>query len=329
MKKCSRLSFVLVLFTVFSLLLSSCAPSYTRAQGYAMGTLVAVSTERASTASALLPLVSSLENQISHKVPTSAVAGINRGESVTVSKELLDVLILCQEIEEKTDGAFSAFLLPVTSLWDFENQTVPTPDALALALGAVKNSVLSVSGSTVTLSSGGIDLGAVGKGMAADVLARALREKNETGLVTVGGSIGAVGNKNGDGWRIGVRDPFSASQSDTVGVLCLSDVFVSTSGSYEKSFKKDSTVYHHILDPQTGMPVENELISVTVVAESGVLSDVLSTALFAVGIEAGVSLCAEYGAEALFIKKDGTLYATHGFAAVFTSDGREVTLLEK
>ncbi len=325
----ARSFFALVLCLSLSLLFASCAPSYHRAEGYAMGTFVTVRAENESTARELLPLVSSLENRISHKISASAVAKINRGESVALEKELLDVISLCLNIEEKTNGAFSIRLLPLTSLWDFENQTVPTPEALALALSEVNASKLLLNGSTVTLSSGGVDLGAVGKGMAADVLARALREKKENGLVSVGGSIGAVGDKNGDGWRVGVRDPFSASQSDTIGTLRLSDAFVSTSGSYEKTFSKDGKEYHHILNAATGMPVENELISVTVIAKSGALSDVLSTALFAVGTETGISLCAEYGAEALFIKKDGTLLATHGFAAVFTSDGREVTLLEK
>lgn len=329
MKIHPRSFFALVLFLALSLLLSSCSPTYTRAQGYAMGAFVSVSAEGESTAKELLPLVSSLENQISHKIPTSAIARINRGESVSVDKELLDILSLCLEIEEKTSGAFSIRLLPVTALWNFEDPTVPSPETLLSALNEVNASVLSVKGSVVTLSSGGIDLGAVGKGMAADVLARALREKNETGLVSVGGTVGAVGDKKGDGWRVGVRDPFSASQSDTLGTLRLSSSFVSTSGSYEKSFTKDGVAYHHILNAATGMPVENELISVTVVAPNGALSDALSTALFTVGIEAGASLCAEYGAEALFVKKDGILLATRGFAAMFESDGREVTLLEK
>ena len=321
--------FALTFYLSLSLLLSSCAPSFHRAEGYAMGTFITVSAESASTAKELLPLVSSLENQISHKIPTSAVAKINLGESVTVDGELLDALLLSVELEEKTNGAFSVRLLPLTSLWDFEDPTVPTPEALVLALGEVNASALTVKGSTVTLLGGGIDLGAVGKGMAADVLASALREKNESGLVSVGGSIGAVGDKNGEGWRVGVRDPFSFSQSDTVGTLRLSDTFVSTSGSYEKTFTKDGESYHHILSAETGMPIENELISVTVLAESGTLSDALSTALFAVGMEAGVSLCAEYGAEALFIKNDGSLFATHGFAALFDAGEREVQLLEK
>ena len=76
------------------------------------------------------------------------------------------------------------------------------------------------------------------------------------------------------------------------------------------------------------MPVKSELVSVTVVADSGALSDILSTALFAVGIEQGAVLCREYGAQALFVKKDGTLWATDGFASLFTANGGEVHILE-
>ena len=327
-KKHIFLFFALAFFLSFALALSSCAPSYKRADGYAMGTFVAVSAEKEKTARALLPLVSSLEGEISHKISKSSIARLNRGESVALSEDLFSALSLCLLLEEKTNGAFSIRLLPISSLWDFENKTVPASDEIARALEEISASRLSLANGTASLSSGGIDLGAVGKGMATDVLARALREKNEGGLISVGGSIAAVGDKNGEGWRIGVRDPFSDSQSDTVGVLLLKNAFVSTSGSYEKTFSLDGKSYHHILNAQTGMPVDGEIVSVTVIADSGVLSDALSTAVFAVGMEKGVELCKEFGAEALFIKKDGSLFATKGFASVFEADERGVNLLE-
>ncbi len=322
------LSFLLCLLCI-SFLFSSCTPSYARAEGYAMGTFVSVSTEDKKTAEALLPRVTALENEISHAVPSSPIAALNRGESVELSEELLSVLSLCLEVEEKTEGAFSILLLPVTSLWDFKKGVVPSPEALSSALSEVNDSTLFINGNTATLSGGGIDLGAVGKGMGADALANALKQRGEQGLVAVGGSVGAVGDKNREGWLIGVRDPFSSSQSETLGTLCLSDAFVSTSGSYEKTFTVAGESYHHILDKKTGLPADGELVSVTVIANSGALSDILSTALYAVGIEKGASLCAEYGAEALFVKKDGTLLATGGFASLFTAEEGEVHILGK
>lgn len=309
-------------------LFSSCARPYERAQGYAMGAFVSVSAERKETARELVALVSALENEISHAVPSSSIAALNRGESVPLSDTLFSVLSLCLEIEAKTEGAFSILLLPVTSLWDFNEGTVPSSEALSLALGEVEASSLSLKDGEASLSGGGIDLGAVGKGMGADVLANALKQKGESGIVAVGGSLGAVGNKNGEGWLIGVRDPFSSSQSATIGTLCIEDAFVSTSGSYEKAFTAQGISYHHILSKKTGLPVENDLVSVTVIAKNGALSDILSTALYAVGVEKGASLCAEYGAEALFVKKDGEMLATAGFASLFSASEGEVHILE-
>ena len=303
----------------FLLLLSSCAPSYTRAEGYGMGTFLSVSAEREDTASALLPLVNALENEISHRVADSSVARLNLGDTVLLSLRLKEALALSADVAEKTEGAFSPFSLPVTALWDF-NGTPRVPDeaALAAALAQVKGASLTVSENGAASLIGKIDLGAVGKGMAADLLADALKERGESGLVSVGGSIAAVGNKGNEPWRVGVRDPLDTSK--TVGTLSLSDVFVSTSGSYEKSFTEDGVSYHHIIDMRTGMPARQGLVSVTVVAESGVLSDILSTAVFAVGMEKGSTLCEAYGAHLLAITEDGTLYASEGMRALFTAE---------
>ena len=324
----TRYMATLCILLALSLLLASCSPTYQTASGYAMGTLVSVSAQSEKSAAALCTLVNTLEGEISHKISGSAVCAINKGESVPLSAALYSALALSADVEEKTDGAFSIKLLPLTSLWDFEKGIVPSNADIAAALVQIESSKLVLSDGKASLSSGGLDLGAVGKGMAADMLIAALRDTGETGMVAVGGSIGVLGNKNGESWRIGVRDPFSSSQNDTIGTLFLSDSFVSTSGSYEKTFEGDGVIYHHILDPKTGMPVENDLVSVTVVAESGVLSDILSTAAFSVGVDKGAELCKAYGAHALFIKKDGSLWVTEGMDALFTAK-EEVNLLEK
>ena len=132
-------------------------------------------------------------------------------------------------------------------------------------------------------------------------------------------SLAAIGTKpSGDAWQIGVRDPFSQSTSTTLGTLALSDAFVSTSGSYEKCFTYEGETYHHILDPKTGKPCESDLLSVTVVAPSGTLSDMLSTACFLVGSEEAFSLASEYGASILAVTADGTLLASASLKGVFT-----------
>ena len=111
---------------------------------------------------------------------------------------------------------------------------------------------------------------------------------------------------------MGIRNPETGNGE--AAVLSLDGCFVSTSGSYERFFEKDGRRYHHILDPETGYPAENGLVSVTVVAESGILSDALSTACFVLGPVEGMKLALDYGCEAVFIDSDGGITVSEGLA---------------
>lgn len=318
---------LLAAFLIFVLLCSlfGCASrTYRTSRLYKMGTycsftLAGDSSEDGDAMSVLAPLVGEAEALLSHRTEGSFPRSLSVLGSMTVTDtRLLFALRLADSLCKRTGGLFSVSVLPITSLWNFdaEDPVPPTPEALAAALAAC--GTLTVAGDVVTLSSGGIDLGAMGKGYAADVCADALRERGKSGLVAIGGSIAAVGNKEGTPWQIGVRDPMSASQNDTLGTLALADSFVSTSGSYEKTFTYEGVSYHHILDPRTGMPAESDLVSVTVVGESGVLTDALSTACFLLGLEGAFALAEEYGASILAVTAEGTLYVSASLADCFS-----------
>ena len=327
------LSFFFVL--ALSLTLFSCGgTSYHTARLYGMGTFCTFTLEGApdedgDASPELAVLLDLVEDTLSHRREDSAVAAINRGERVVVDNRLLSALLLSEEVKEKTQGLFSLSILPLTSLWNFDDESPTPPDADAIdtaLLQTVKGTLIFENG-TVWKKGGAIDLGAIGKGYACDVLADALRARGESGLISVGGSLAAVGGKGENAWQVGVRDPFSDVQSDLIGTLSLTDAAVSTSGSYEKTFTYEGEKYHHILDPYTGMPAVSDLVSVTVVAESGVLTDILSTACFLVGSERALSLAAEYEAAVLLVKSDGTLIANGAMKALFSPDGgREVVV---
>ena len=123
-------------------------------------------------------------------------------------------------------------------------------------------------------------------------------------IVSVGGSILAWGNYNkaGDKWQIAVAHP--RNEGEYLGVLSIDEGFVSTSGDYERYFEKDGKRYHHILDATTGYPAETDIISVTVVCDSGIISDALSTACFILGYEKSQELLKECNASAIFVDKD-------------------------
>lgn len=160
-----------------------------------------------------------------------------------------------------------------------------------------------------------LDLGGIAKGYAADVAASIIKEHgNQAAIINLGGNVYAYGEKaNGDSFKIGVQNPFSP-RGAYLGILSVKDQTVVTSGTYERFFEQDGTVYHHILDPKTGYPVENNLESVTIVTESSMSADALSTMTFVLGLEKGLNLVESLDdVEALFITKDHQLYASSGF----------------
>ena len=166
-----------------------------------------------------------------------------------------------------------------------------------------------------------LDLGAVGKGIACDVVQDYLKKQKEISgaVIAVGGSILLYGSKSdGTDWNVAVQDP-RGQDGEAMGVLSLAGTTnVSTSGDYEKYFMQDGKRYHHILDPSTGYPAESGLISVTVVSDSGLLSDGLSTACFVLGKEKGEKLLESYGAEGIFIDQNKKVTVTKGLKDKFT-----------
>ena len=171
-----------------------------------------------------------------------------------------------------------------------------------------------------------VDLGSVGKGAACDAAVRAYEEAGaKAAIIAVGGSVGVYGEKSsGKPWSVAVRDP---NGDGSLGSVTLAEGFVSTSGSYEKYFEQDGVLYHHLLDPETGYPAESGLVSVTVVAKSGVLSDALSTACFVLGREDGMKLLEEFDAEGIFINSDNNITVTDGLKDRFTRTSRDYTLV--
>ena len=171
-----------------------------------------------------------------------------------------------------------------------------------------------------------LDLGAVGKGIACGVVQDYLKKQKEVSgaVIAVGGSILLYGSKaDGSDWNVAVQNP-RGQDGEAMGVLSLSGTTnVSTSGDYEKYFMQDGKKYHHILDPSTGYPADSGLISVTIVSDSGLLSDGLSTACFVLGKEKGEKLLETYGAEGVFIDQNKKVTVTKGLKDKFTILNKE------
>ena len=247
----------------------------------------------------------------------SQIAKLNAasGETAEVSDELQKIF----QLAEDSGGAFDPTIGKIIRLWDIdgENPHVPEQSELDELLKDVGYEKVSLDGDKVTLEKGAtLDLGATGKGIGCDVVADFLKTQTEVSgmILNLGGSsVMAYGEKpDGSDWKVALTDPRD-TEGDYLGAITLNGgEFLSTSGDYEKYFMEDGKRYHHILDPKTGYPVWNGLDSVTVICDSGLLADGLSTACFVLGMEDALKLLDKYDADAAFVDEDKNVYLTSG-----------------
>lgn len=176
--------------------------------------------------------------------------------------------------------------------------------------------VLDEAARTIAFTAPGvrINVGGIAKGWACERVVDILRDAGvEHALVSAGGDTRLLGDRRGQPWLVGIRDPDDAS--GVVTRLALVDEAISTSGDYERYFDEDGVRYHHILDPATGRPTEG-IRSVTVVGPDGTITDALSTTLFVLGPERGMALLdglPEY--DAVFIEAGHVVRLSSGLAS--------------
>ncbi|MDR3301261.1 MAG: FAD:protein FMN transferase [Spirochaetaceae bacterium] len=244
---------------------------------------------------------------------------------VAVRYELIEVLsraLYFASISRDAEGraAFDPTIGALVKLWGIggENQRVPAPDEIgaALALCNWRDVEINQADGTVFLKQKGmrLDLGAIAKGFAADKAAELIRSFGiERAIIDLGGNIAAIGTKpDGGAYRIGIQDP-SRERGTYVGFVEVRNKTLVTSGTYERFFEEGGVRYHHILSSETGFPVQNGLLSVTIVGDSSMDADALSTTVFALGWEKGNALLTGIpGTEAIFIFDDGSVRTTSG-----------------
>ncbi|MCI1966386.1 MAG: FAD:protein FMN transferase [Oscillospiraceae bacterium] len=318
-------------------------PASYESSNFAMGTYIqqTVYGKNAQTAAqSALSQITQLENRISWRIDSSDVARLNEAAGtdwISIDPKTASLLSVSLDVAEKSNGAYDPTILPVSSLWDFggENQHVPAASEIQEFIPYVdfQNLRINEEDSAASLKQHfmAVDLGGIGKGAACDDAVEAYRGAGaDYGIIAVGGSVGVYGSKaDGSPWRIVIRDP--ATQDDSAGSMGqieLNSGFISTSGTYEKTFTQNGVTYHHLLNPKTGYPENNGLVSVTVQADNGALSDVLSTACFVLGREKGEKLLAEYGAEGIFIDSANKVYATNGLKDTFQITSKNYTLAD-
>ena len=235
-----------------------------------------------------------------------------------ISEYLAALLSQGLSITRESDGAFDIAIAPLTSLWDFtaEDPKVPDDADIQKVLPLCSSDGVTIDGQDITLPSDDIqfDVGAIAKGYIADRLKDFLVKKGvNSAIINLGGNILCIGSKpDGTPFKVGIQKPF-ADRNETEAVMDITGKSVVSSGIYERCFKQNGKLYHHILNPKTGYPYDNSLISVTIISDQSVDGDALSTTCFALGLEDGLKFAEKKGVQAVFITEDYELHYTDGF----------------
>lgn len=314
----------------------------TEKEEYIFGTLVSLKLYEpveASVFQAVFDDLRDVDNRMTVKGISSELIAVNKAAGlspVVVSEDTFHVIEVAAQYAEASRGAFDVTVFPVVSLWGIgtDNERIPSPDEIKAGLEKVgyQDLVLdSVKHSVFLKRTGmGLDLGAIAKGYAADRTAEKLRALGvERGIVNLGGNIFALGTKeDGTPWKIGIQNPMN-NRGEYLGIAETANQTLVTSGIYERYFEKDGKRYHHILDTKTGYPVENEVAGVSILADSSIDADALSTTCFVLGPDKAFEFVKNKpGVEVLFVTKDKKIRMTAGFKKVFTLTDKSFTVVE-
>ncbi len=301
-------------------------------QAQSMGTLVDLTVwtedERGAQAGAeaVFEEFRRLDALMSNWVESSDVSRINAAagvRAVTVSDEVLRVVVLAQKVARRTGGAFDITVGAYRGVWKFDQDldgTLPEPAEVEARrrLTGYRDVQVDLKHRTIRLRRKGmaITLGGIAKGYAVDRAAAILRDRGLGDfIVQAGGDLFVSGTKGPQKWRVGIRDPRGARDA-TFALTELQDRTFSTAGDYERGFVKDGVRYHHILDPKTGYPTRG-CRSVTVIAKDALTADAWDTTLFVLGPERGLKLADKLpDIEAVFVDDKNRVRVTSGLTLV-------------
>ena len=242
---------------------------------------------------------------MNHYDPESVISDFNQlppGEPLEVDWDFAYVLTAALALGEATGGAYDVSVSALSDLWGFgpDGPTrLPTQGDIDLALSQVGVSHLEWQPEARTLAKRvpnlKLDFSSLAKGYAVDLAADALDELGlEHYMLEVGGEVRVRGQSpRGGDWRIAVERPDPTARGSVQTALSVSDTGIATSGDYRNFFESEGRRYSHLIDPQSGYPIQHDVVSVTVVHGSAMMADAWATALIVLGSEEAMALAEE------------------------------------
>lgn len=249
----------------------------------------------------------SVNSQMSTYLTTSELSRFNQQTSddwFAVSAETAEVVDLALKLTEQSDGAFDVTIGPLVDLWGFgasgRHTRVPSEAEIDQALQSVGADKLQVRLSPPALRKTQpelhVDLSAIAKGHGVDRVAQVLdRLQFKSYFVEIGGEVRTKGTKpSGQAWQVGIELP-SSDERSIERVIALTDQALATSGTYRNYFEADGRRYSHTINPKTGWPIDDPIVSASVLADNCALADGVATAMMSAGFDAGLALAQRQG----------------------------------
>ena len=299
-------------------LFAGCSQShFDQIRGNTMGTYFAVVHDGcAIDENAVTARLVALNNSLSTYQSDSLISVFNdsdAGEERPLDEDLYKPLAAAQRIFAASQGAFDPTVGPLVDLWGFGPGAVtdaPSEKEIAQVKALIGFEKVRFDERRLSKLVSGLhlDLSAIAKGYAVDELSRlASDQRCENYMVDIGGEIVVKGvNASGQPWRVGIETPDPQAQGSVALVLTLSDRAVATSGDYRNFRMVDGQRVDHVMDPRTGMPASNQVVSATVIDDSAMLADAWATAAMVLGVEEALALSEEEGFALLLMSREAS-----------------------
>ncbi|MBN1526379.1 MAG: FAD:protein FMN transferase [Candidatus Omnitrophica bacterium] len=277
----------------------------------ATGATVKVTEEAISRAFREIERIEGVFSSFKYDSQISAINGLKAGELLVLPDEVFRLINKSVEYSAKTGGAFDITVKPLVEVWDYTLSagTVPSKERLEAVLTSVGSQRLLLDPARRTISfptdGMGVDLGGVAKGYATDRAIDVLRKNGiQNAIVNCGGDMYCLGRKSkGELWRVGIQNP--RRKDRVVMELSIQDKAIVTSGDYERYTMLADMRYSHVIDPRTGWPIGDTVMSATVIADDATTADMLTTALCVLGSEGFNIIGSLKGTDAILVLKDG------------------------